>query len=122
MKKILVVGAILLTIAMLAYVVFGNQKKEAQKIDPAFTGYVAGFTSGVISKDAEIVVHLREEVALEKQNEDILSNIFWHIDDEFVLTTNHFHQIEVAPTFGSHTLTIVDENGETIIKSFSVIK
>ena len=50
------------------------------------------------------------------------TEIFWHIDDEFISTTNHFHQIEVEPILGKHTLTIVDENGETITKNFSVIE
>jgi penicillin-binding protein 1C len=48
--------------------------------------------------------------------------IFWHIDDEYFKTTNHFHQIEVEPQLGEHILTIVDENGETITKKFSVIE
>lgn len=76
MKKILIAGAILLSLAMLAYVVFGNKSKESQKIDPAFTGYVSGFTSGVISKEAEIVVNLREAVADDKQTEEIAADLF----------------------------------------------
>lgn len=50
------------------------------------------------------------------------TEIFWHIDNEYVETTNHFHQIEIEPSIGSHVLTIVDEQGETITKNFSVIK
>ncbi|MDG1477510.1 MAG: alpha-2-macroglobulin family protein [Vicingaceae bacterium] len=76
MKKLLIVGAVLLTIAALIYVVFGGSPKETQKIDPAFTGYVSGFTSGIISKETEIVVHLREEVALEKQTEEVAEDLF----------------------------------------------
>lgn len=50
------------------------------------------------------------------------TEIFWHIDNEYVQTTNHFHQLEIQPELGNHVLTIVDKNGETITKSFSVIK
>jgi penicillin-binding protein 1C len=50
------------------------------------------------------------------------TEIFWHIDQQFVATTNHFHQIEVEPEIGQHILTIVDENGEMITKSFIVMK
>ncbi|MDG1477511.1 MAG: penicillin-binding protein 1C [Vicingaceae bacterium] len=50
------------------------------------------------------------------------TEVFWHIDEEYVNTTNHFHQIEVEPEIGQHILTIVDENGETITKNFSVIE
>ena len=76
MKKLLVVGAILLTVFVLAYLVFSVEPKETQKIDSAFTGYVSGFTSGIISKESEIVIHLREEVALEKQTEEIAADLF----------------------------------------------
>ena len=48
--------------------------------------------------------------------------IFWHIDDEFIATTNHFHQIEVEPTIGQHILTVVDQDGETLTKRFKVVK
>ncbi|MDB4534625.1 penicillin-binding protein 1C, partial [Vicingaceae bacterium] len=50
------------------------------------------------------------------------TEIFWHIDNEYVKTTSHFHQLEIQPSVGSHFLTIVDENGETIIKQFQVIE
>jgi len=76
MKKILVVGAILLTLAMLTYLGLGKEDKKSQKIDSAFTGYVSGFTSGIISKEGEITVHLREEVAEEKQTDEIAASLF----------------------------------------------
>jgi uncharacterized protein YfaS (alpha-2-macroglobulin family) len=76
MKKILVVGTIFLTVIVLAYVMFGGEPKEAQKINSAFTGYVSGFTSGIISKESEIIVYLREDVALEKQTEEIAEDLF----------------------------------------------
>ena len=50
------------------------------------------------------------------------TEIFWHLDDVYITTTNHFHQIEIAPTIGNHVLTIVDEHGETIIKNFTLLK
>jgi penicillin-binding protein 1C len=50
------------------------------------------------------------------------SEIYWHIDNQFIGTTNHFHQLEVAPALGEHTLTVVDEFGETITKKFIVLE
>ena len=50
------------------------------------------------------------------------TEIFWHLDDAYITTTNHFHQIEIAPSIGRHVLTIVDEHGETIIKNFTLVK
>jgi len=48
--------------------------------------------------------------------------IFWHLDDAYITTTNHFHQIELEPSIGSHVLTIIDEHGETIKKQFTLMK
>lgn len=50
------------------------------------------------------------------------TEIFWHIDNEYITTTTHFHQLEIEPSIGRHVLTIVDEHGETITNNFSVIK
>lgn len=50
------------------------------------------------------------------------TNIYWHIDNEFVNVTNHFHQLELEPKVGGHTLTVVDESGETITRKFVVLE
>ncbi|MEO6134094.1 MAG: penicillin-binding protein 1C [Ginsengibacter sp.] len=49
------------------------------------------------------------------------STIYWHIDDEFIGTTNNFHQIAISPLPGKHILTIVDENGESITRTFEIL-
>lgn len=46
--------------------------------------------------------------------------LFWHLDDEYIGTTIQFHQIAVNPVPGKHVLTIVDENGETVSRSFEI--
>ena len=38
-----------------------EKKKEIPKIDPGFTSYISGFTSGVISANASISVRLMQE-------------------------------------------------------------
>jgi penicillin-binding protein 1C len=37
-------------------------------------------------------------------------------------TTAHFHQLELNPTVGKHTITIVDENGNSDSRSFEIVK
>jgi penicillin-binding protein 1C len=48
-------------------------------------------------------------------------NIYWHLDGNFVGTTRKSHKIALSPTSGNHILTLVDENGETLNRSFKVI-
>lgn len=50
------------------------------------------------------------------------TQIYWHIDNEFVATTKTFHQIALTPSVGKHKLTLVDENGSRIEQFFEIIK
>jgi penicillin-binding protein 1C len=47
--------------------------------------------------------------------------IYWHLDGQFIGTTRATHRVEFAPEKGRHVLTLVDESGETIRRSFDVI-
>lgn len=49
------------------------------------------------------------------------ATIFWHIDEAFVGSTQHIHQLGVNPAKGKHVLTLVDENGESLRISFEVL-
>jgi penicillin-binding protein 1C len=46
--------------------------------------------------------------------------IFWHLDNKYVTTTQYIHQINLMAEPGSHILTAVDEDGNTIRCSFSI--
>lgn len=50
------------------------------------------------------------------------AKLFWHIDDEYVATTQKFHQIGVNPTVGKHILTVVDEQGNSVTRKFEIIE
>ena len=49
------------------------------------------------------------------------SKIFWHLDDEFIGTTEHFHDLALNPTEGKHKLTLVDENGVRLEREFEIL-
>lgn len=49
--------------------------------------------------------------------EDLL---YWHLDNQFLGTTQHFHQLATQPTAGNHRLSVVDETGNWIERSFQV--
>jgi penicillin-binding protein 1C len=50
------------------------------------------------------------------------SKLFWHLDDEYIGTTENFHQMAVNPAPGKHTLTVVDENGESVTRNFEIVE
>ncbi len=48
--------------------------------------------------------------------------IYWHLDEDFIGKTFKKHQLEIYTTPGAHTLTLVDNQGETIRRNFTVIQ
>lgn len=47
--------------------------------------------------------------------------IYWHLDDQFIGTTQSFHQQAVQPQPGKHRLTLVDEFGNRVESEFEVL-
>jgi penicillin-binding protein 1C len=50
------------------------------------------------------------------------AKIFWSIDDEFVGSTQNFHQLGLNPSPGKHILTLVDENGISVSREFEILE
>ncbi|HRQ51436.1 MAG TPA: penicillin-binding protein 1C, partial [Agriterribacter sp.] len=50
------------------------------------------------------------------------AKIFWHLDDEYIGTTVHTHQMALDPDPGTHFITIVDETGERITRRFVILE
>jgi penicillin-binding protein 1C len=48
--------------------------------------------------------------------------LFWYLDASFIGTTRDYHQLAVQPEAGKHTLTVVDEKGETKSINFEILR
>lgn len=46
--------------------------------------------------------------------------IFWYLDENYLITTQSFHEIAVKPTVGMHTITVVDEFGNELRRQFEI--
>ncbi len=49
------------------------------------------------------------------------SIIYWHLDDIYIGSTQGIHQMALSPDEGIHTLTLVDETGESIVQKFEIV-
>jgi penicillin-binding protein 1C len=49
------------------------------------------------------------------------ATLFWHLDHVFVGSTTKIHRISLIPTAGKHLLTVMDNTGESISRSFLVL-
>ena len=50
------------------------------------------------------------------------AKIFWSLDDEFVGSTENFHQLGLNPSPGKHIITLVDENGVSVSREFEILE
>jgi penicillin-binding protein 1C len=47
--------------------------------------------------------------------------VYWYLDEKFIGSTSDFHHKALAPEQGKHTLTIVDQNGEYLVRHFEIL-
>lgn len=57
------------------------------------------------------------EVAHRKAN----TIIYWHLDGNYIGSTQNIHQMGLAPDEGMHILTLVDADGESITEQFEIV-
>lgn len=49
------------------------------------------------------------------------AKIFWSLDDSFIITTENNHQVAINPAPGKHIITLTDDQGNSISRSFEII-
>ncbi len=63
----------------------------------------------------------RGEIILEAAHRNESIRIYWHLDETYLGITRHIHQMGISPDKGMHTLTLVDESGNTLVHRFEVV-
>ena len=48
------------------------------------------------------------------------AKVYWHLDEDYITTTTQFHQAALNPSPGRHTITIVDEEGNSVSRHFEI--
>ncbi len=61
-------------------------------------------------------------VVFEAAHRDPSAKIFWHLNNKYAGATSHIHQMGFQPEPGSHTLTLVDEEGHELTQIFEVMR
>jgi len=63
----------------------------------------------------------RGRIVLNATHRNSKAKIYWHLDNTYIGTTQSFHQFAVSPTPGKHLLTIIDDKGERLVQTFTVL-
>lgn len=61
------------------------------------------------------------QVVFELAHQKPETKVYWHLDQTFISYTEKIHQLALNPSKGQHTLTLVDDFGETITIQFEII-
>ena len=59
-------------------------------------------------------------MTVELAHNDPNATLFWHLDDTYLTQTQDFHKISLQPAPGKHSLTAVDDEGNTVSTTFFV--
>ncbi|MCL1933064.1 MAG: penicillin-binding protein 1C [Candidatus Azobacteroides sp.] len=54
------------------------------------------------------------DITFELAHDNRNATVFWHIDNEYITSTTDFHKLSVKLPVGMHTVTVVDEEGNTL--------
>ena len=49
------------------------------------------------------------------------TTVWWHFDNDYVGETRYVHQLQLTPPPGRHTMTCVDESGESCSVTFTIL-
>lgn len=63
-----------------------------------------------------------EKVVFEIAHRQPETLVYWHLDNQFVGTTQFEHNLEVSASAGNHIMTVVDEKGETVSWRFEALE
>lgn len=62
----------------------------------------------------------RGNLTVELAHSNLNATIFWHLDNTYIMQTQDFHKISLQPGNGKHSLTAVDNEGNTVSTTFFV--
>ncbi len=76
-------------------------------------------------KDSKIKIPIQQDGTLGRTVFEVVHRrmdaiLHWHMDDLYLGSTKEFHQMELAPEPGKHTITLVDQDGVSIEQHFEV--
>ena len=61
------------------------------------------------------------QTIFEAAHENRKAIVYWHLDDQYLGSTQSSHQMGIQADKGMHTLTLIDDSGNEVIQNFEVI-
>jgi penicillin-binding protein 1C len=64
----------------------------------------------------------KEQIVFQISHQNPSVKLYWHIDNQYIGSTQNVHRLVFIPKAGKHTLTVVDENGNSKKTTFEVVE
>ena len=64
----------------------------------------------------------RQKTVFEATHRSPKAAIHWHLNAQYLGKTSDIHQMEIDTEEGTHTLTLVDGQGDTMTRKFTVLR
>lgn len=65
--------------------------------------------------------NIKEKIVFEAAHRIPSTRIYWHLDNLYLGSTSQIHQMEVTSTPGTHTITLISEQGEQLTRKFEIL-
>jgi penicillin-binding protein 1C len=95
---------------------------------PECLAKIADRAIGVVYPKANSKIYVPIEIdgkigrtVFEVAHRNIHTNVYWHLDDDYVGATKEIHQMAFNPSVGKHKLMVIDENGISVTVKFEVM-
>lgn len=62
-----------------------------------------------------------ESVVLELAHRTTDASVFWYLDNNFLGQTNRVHKMKIQPDIGAHTITVIDNQGNQLVKQIEIL-
>lgn len=63
----------------------------------------------------------KNSIVFELAHRDSQAKVFWHVDGKYLGSTREVHKMSYLPELGSHTLFVIDENGNQESVNFKIL-
>jgi penicillin-binding protein 1C len=64
----------------------------------------------------------KEQIVFQISHQNPSVKLYWHIDNQYIGSTQNVHRLVFIPKAGKHILTVVDENGNSKKTTFEVVE
>lgn len=110
---------------------YENHHPNYQPLPPLYPGCEGSSNENKLAiiypkKNSQIFIpynfhQVLEKVVFEATHSDPLTLIHWHLDENYLGSTQRIHQMELTPSTGIHTLSIIDELGNKSSVQFEIL-